>query len=76
MPNDMKKSDQNVTNAKVPRRRIREIKNELARLRLELAQIFNAAPSHSAAELDFKPNKLGSSTEVGKSLVPCATTKP
>jgi len=76
MPNDMKKSDQNVTNGKVPRRRIREIKNELARLRLELAQIFNAAPSHPAAELNFKPKNVGSSTEVGKSLVPCATTKP
>ena len=72
----MKKSDQNVTNGKVPRRRIREIKNEIARLRLELAQIFNAAPSHPAAELDFKPKNVGSSTEVGKSLVPCATTKP
>lgn len=76
MPNYMKNSDQNVTNGKVPRRRIREIKNELARLRLELAQIFNAAPSHPAAELDFKPKNVGSSTEVGKSLVPCATTKP
>ena len=76
MPNNMKKSDQNVTNGEVPRRRIREIKNELARLRLELAQIFNAAPSHLAAELNFKPKNVGSSTEVGKSLVPCTTTKP
>jgi hypothetical protein len=75
MPNYMKNSDQNVTNGKVPRRRIREIKNELARLRLELAQIFNAAPSHPAAELDLKPKDVGSSTEVGKSLVPCTITK-
>jgi hypothetical protein len=75
MPNYMKNSDQNVTNGQAPRRRIREIKNELARLRLELAQIFNAAPSHAAAEVDFKPKNVGSSMEVGKSLVPCATTK-